>query len=158
MPNHSAIAIANEFAERQISAIPQMKLQKLCYIAHGWNMAINRTPLIADRIEAWDGGPVMRVLWNHIRDRGYDLNNRFFSHPLTNEPWRAVLEPSENNVIKHVWLKYGQYSGLQLSEMTHRPGTPWSNAYFGRGRNAQIDNGDIQQHFIELALAGRAPE
>jgi len=155
MPNHNALAIANEFAERQSLAIPQMKLQKLVYMAHGWNLAINHEPLIADRIEAWDGGPVIRAIWDHIRDYGYNNKNRLLKNPLNNQPLKAVLSEKEQGIIDHVWSRYGGYSGLQLSNMTHKSGTPWSNAYFGRGRNAKLINSDIQKHFIELGLAGR---
>lgn len=156
MPNHPSLAIANEFAAKTTATIPQMKLQKLVYMAHGWNLAINREPLIADRIEAWDGGPVIRVLWNHIRDRGYDLHNRFFTNPFNGEPWVANISASERAVLDHVWSKYKNYSGTDLSNLTHQPGTPWSNAYFGRGRNAPLIDTDIQHHFVELGRAGRA--
>ncbi|MEG7747606.1 Panacea domain-containing protein, partial [Listeria monocytogenes] len=71
------------------------------------------------------------------------------------EPYRADLNDSERAVIQHVWKRYGQYSVRELSDLTHQVGTPWSNAYFGRGRNANILNDDVQQHFTELALAGR---
>jgi len=156
MPNHNALAIANKFAHKCSATIPQMKLQKLVYIAHGWNLAVNKEPLIFDRIEAWDGGPVIRTIWNHIRDKGYDIQNRFFSNPFNNQAWDATLLDKEIGIIDHVWTKYGSYSGSDLSNMTHQEGTPWSNAYFGRGRNAVLLDNDIEQHFIELGMAGRA--
>ena len=57
MPNHNALAIMNEFVERARPVnLPQMKFQKLVYMAHGWNLAINNDPLVSNRIEAWDGG------------------------------------------------------------------------------------------------------
>lgn len=152
---HDARAIANEFLKRNGGPMNQMKLQKLVYIAHGWNLAINRSPLINDRIEAWDGGPVMRAIWNHIRDFGWNSEN-YLLRPPNGVPYEAKLTPAQGAVIDHVWRRYSQYTGLELSNMTHEPGTPWSNAYFGRGRNSPLSQSDIQQHFIELALAGRA--
>lgn len=154
MPNHEPRAIANEFLRLNGGPMNQMKLQKLVYIAHGWNLAINREPLISGRIEAWDGGPVMRTIWNHLRDFGYNATGCLLGKNQ-NEPYTADLSEEENSVISHTWSKYGQFTGLELSEMTHEPGTPWSNAYFGTGRNAPLSQRDIQQHFIELALAGR---
>jgi len=155
MPAFDPRAIANEFLKLNGGAMNQMKLQKLVYIAHGWNLAINREPLVNGRIEAWDGGPVMRAIWNHIRDFGFNSSGSMLGRG-PNEPFRAELTDDEKSIISHVWKKYGQYSGVELSEMTHEPGTPWSNAYFGSGRNAALSASDIQQHFIELALAGRA--
>lgn len=155
MANHDALAIANEFLKKNACAMPQMKLQKLVYIANGWNLAINREPLVRDRFEAWDGGPVVRKIWNHIRDFGYSAVNGLLAPWRSDQPYETELTDAEKAVIDHVWARYGRYSGLELSEMTHQPGTPWSNAYYGSGRNAALLETDIQQHFIELALAGR---
>ena len=155
MANFEAKAIANEFLSRNGGPLEQMKLQKLVYIAHGWNLAINREPLVADRIEAWDGGPVMRRIWNHLRDFGYNVNSHFIGNGPDGGMVTAPLSEPEKSIIDHVWRKYGSYTGLELSEMTHKEGTPWSNSYFGNGRNSQLSQTDIQQHFIELALAGR---
>lgn len=154
MASYDPRAIANEFLKRDGGPMNQMKLQKLVYIAHGWNLAINRAPLIEGRIEAWDGGPVLRIIWNHLRDFGYNAKG-FLMGNVHKEPYTATLTPSEQEVIDHVWKRYGGYSGLELSQMTHKPGTPWSNTYFGVGQNARIIDNDIRSHFVELALAGR---
>lgn len=154
MANHDPRAIANEFIKLNGGQMNQMKLQKLVYIAHGWNLAINQEALVSGRIEAWDGGPVMRSIWNHLRDFGLNALGGLMGRS-EREPFVAELSNSEREIINHVWKKYGAYTGLELSNMTHEPGTPWSNAYFGKGRNSSLVQSDIQQHFIELALAGR---
>lgn len=152
---HDSRAIANEFIQLAGSRpINQMWLQKLVYMAHGWNLAINSKPLVEGRIEAWDGGPVMRKIWNHMRDFGRNAAGGLFGKS-EDEPYTALLTDSEKAVIHHVWKRYGDYSGRDLSDMTHQEGTPWSNAYFGRGRNARLSDDDIKQHFTELAIAGR---
>jgi uncharacterized phage-associated protein len=156
MPGYDPRAIANEFLKLAGNRpINQMWLQKLVYIAHGWNLAINHEPLVDGRIEAWDGGPVIRRIWNHLRDFGRSRETGLLQQN-EGEPFQARLTPSEQDVIRHVWKRYGSYSGRELSEMTHQEGTPWSNAYFGRGRNARLLDTDIEQHFTDLALAGRA--
>ncbi|KUR75757.1 hypothetical protein AQZ49_14430 [Novosphingobium sp. FSW06-99] len=132
-----------------------MWLQKLVYIANGWNLAINREPLTGARVEAWDGGPVYRTIWNHLRDFGSDRKTRLLCDN-EGQPFEADLAPGETSVIQHVWDRYGSFTGSELSRMTHQEGTPWSNAYFGKGQNAPLSEADIQQHFIELALAGRS--
>jgi uncharacterized phage-associated protein len=158
MPNHDSRAIANEFLKLSGgNPINQMWLQKLVYMAHGWNLAINGTPLVGDRVEAWDGGPVFRRIWNHFRDFGRNAENGLLGKQAK-EPFEAELSDDERAVINHVWKRYGGYTGNHLSSMTHQEGTPWSNAYFGRGRNAPLLNDDVRQHFTELALAGRAPQ
>lgn len=147
-------AIANEFIKLAGNRpMSQMQMQKLVYIAHGWNLAINDAPLVDGRIEAWDGGPVMRSIWNHIRDFGRNADGLFGKS--AKEPYSAELTDGEKGLFQQVWNRYGGYTGVELSEMTHQEGTPWSNAYFGRGRNAPLLNSDIKQHFTELAMAGR---
>jgi uncharacterized phage-associated protein len=153
MPAHDPRAIANEFLKLKNGPANQMWLQKLVYMAHGWNLAINDAPLVSGRIEAWDGGPVMRLIWEHIRDFGRNASGLFGKS--SDEPFVADLSERERAVIEHVWKRYGGYTGQQLSDMTHQEGTPWSNAYFGRGRNARLLDDDIKQHFTDLALAGR---
>lgn len=156
MPHHDARAIANEFLKLANGApVNQMWLQKLVYISHGWNLAINNEPLVEDRIEAWDGGPVLRIIWNHFRDLGRNAKNGLLGK-INGEPFKADLTDREKAVIAHVWKRYGQYTGRELSDLTHQEGTPWSNAYFGRGRNTALSDTEIKKHFTELALAGRS--
>ena len=110
----------------------------------------NREPLVAGRIEAWDGGPVMRIIWNHLRDFGLNAVGSLMGDTRDASPYTPDLTASERQVLKHVWFKYGPYSGLDLSIMTHQPGPPWSKAY------SALSQAEIRQHFIELALAGRS--
>jgi uncharacterized phage-associated protein len=96
----------------------------------------------------------MLTILNHLRDFGYNVNGRLMGSSA-DKPYNANLSVGEKGVIDHVWRKYSGFTGFELSEMTHEPGTPWSNAYFGRGRNAILSQSDIQNHFIGLAIAGR---
>ena len=158
MPNHSTVAIANEFIRRHGgTAIPaQMQLQKLVYIAHGWNLAVNEEPLVSELPQAWDNGPVFRGLWNHIRDYGFGHKTKLLENAKSKLPVSEPLSENETAVIDHVWNKYRHLSGVELSRMTHKPGTPWSVSYFSRGRTSLIPNDEIKKHYVEMALAGRA--
>ena len=158
MADHSAVAIANEFlARRESDSWPQqMLVQKLAYIANGWNLAINGEPLIDEVPIAWDNGPVYKSIWDHIKEYGYGAPNCSLISPVTKKPVKEALSPSETDIVNHVWKKYGHMSASRLSAMTHEPETPWSKAYFGRGRNSALDNDEIKDHYVALAMAGRA--
>jgi uncharacterized phage-associated protein len=158
MPAHSAPAIANEFLRRRADSTwpPQMLIQKLAYIAHGWSLAITGQPLIAEPAEAWDNGPVYRSIWERIKEHWYNGEHCTLVDPVTKLADTATLSDVERQIIEHVWKKYRAKSAGELSRMTHELGTPWHKAYFGRGRNAPLDNAEIKQHYIDLALAGRA--
>ena len=158
MPHFSARAIANEILKRRASDVwpQQMQIHKLSYIAHGWNLAINDEPLITEQPEAWDNGPVYRSIWDHIPDYGYGKPNCMLIDPISKEPFIANLKTNEADIIDHVWNRFKIYSAVELSELTHQPGTPWFNAYFHRGRNSALHNVEVRDYYIELALAGRA--
>ena len=153
MKGHDPRAIANKFSKYS-SSITQMKLQKLVYIANGWSLAITDSPLVDAEIEAWLGGPVIRKIWDHIRDHGVNSQNQLCD-PNSYMPFDVELSEIEERIIEHVWNKYGDYSGSELSKMTHQVNTPWSNAFIQRGRNATLRREEIKEHFIELAIEGR---
>ena len=55
--------------------------------------------------------------------------------------------PSE--IIKAVFENYGHYTGGQLSTLTHRPRTPWSETW-ERKKFGVIDPQVIKQHYQSL--------
>lgn len=158
-------AIANEFirlAANEGKQVTQMHLQKLAYIAQGWNLAINHVPLISDEVEAWDYGPVFPILYDHTKYFGsgpitraikYSDNNKidFFFGKDNEKDYVADLDDNERTVIESVWKKYGKYTAFRLSDLTHRPGTPWYETYFSEGKSARIPNERIRSHYRELA-------
>lgn len=156
--------IANEFIERAQAkgrALTQMQLQKLVYIAHAWNLAINNAPLTMDNPLAWDYGPVYRDLWEALRSYGKDEVSRLilyrdYTHGLLakdpSSPAKARLSSREKEVIDRVFYDYGQFHAYQLSALTHVPGTPWARTYAdGAGKNQQIMPDMIKDYFVELA-------
>jgi uncharacterized phage-associated protein len=120
MPNHDPRAIANEFLRRRASAAwpQQLSIQKLTYIAHGWNLAINDEPLVSETPEAWDNGPVFRAIWDHIKEYGYRGDFCTLVDPRSKEVISAHFSPEERAVIDHVWAKYGDFNSDELSDMT----------------------------------------
>ena len=153
MSEFPSAAIANAFVDLAGHHLPQMKMHKLTYIAHGWNLAISGEPLVADTPEAWDNGPVFRLIWDRIRDFGLSRKGKILRPDGT--PYAANLSDQQKSVLNHVWKKYSKYNQFELSDMTHKPGTPWTKAYFGNGRNAPLSNELIRRHYRELAMAGR---
>ena len=162
-------AIANEFvrlAAGEGRALTQMQLQKLVYIAHGWNLAINGEPLTVDEPEAWEYGPVYKELRRSLRSYGRDqvtreINNcEYVPGAFEDEPDRAALaalSDAERAVIARVYRDYGKFHAFQLSALTHRAGTPWTKVYAGgSGKFDGIPAHMIREHFVELARTNRA--
>lgn len=144
----TAAQVANRLRELSGETLTPLQLIKLVYISHGWSFPINDGPLVADRIEAWQYGPVVPNLYHAIKS--------FRAEPVTNPipDGDVPLSTDELRLIDAVYGTYGQYSGGQLSAMTHRPGTPWAQAW-EHGRNSEITNTMIADHYRKLAVERR---
>jgi len=147
-----AKAVANEFLDiawGESKIITPMKIQKLTYFAHGWHLALADQPLIDEQVEAWKFGPVIRTLYSEFREYGTapitshassveripggsKLAFRFFRPKLLGEDQSAIYARS---LLKRVWQVYGIYTAIQLSNMTHEAGSPWSETVAEYGGN-----------------------
>src|SRR4051812_39910789 len=83
---YPAAAIANEFlrlAKEDKAQISPLKLQKLVYFAHGWYLALAGKPLIEERVQAWQFGPVIPTLYREFKRYG----NSPIASPAMREDW-----------------------------------------------------------------------
>ena len=145
MPYFSSLAIANEFlrrAQQDRRPLTHMQVQKLVYLAHGWNMAVEGRDLIEDDVEAWEFGPVIRKLYDALKSYGrgpiIHLIRWGDDTPFPSDdggPARADLDPRETAIIDRVWEVYGKYEAFQLSALTHAANSPWHRTYVPGGRD-----------------------
>lgn len=161
---HRSVEIANEFLKRAPGQnLTQMQAQKLAYIAHGWNLAINGEPLIGEDVKAWPYGPVYPDLYEHTQFFGREPIRRlitpddakiarFFGEGRSNAaPYKGAISAKESAVIDQVWRRYGSLSAIRLSELTHQPNTPWFRAFRNNGQGATLPEDEIRAHYLELA-------
>jgi uncharacterized phage-associated protein len=147
---YDAATVANRFIELAAKGgkkLTPMQLIKLCYISHGFSLAINRRPLLDESVEAWRYGPVVPSLYRRLKSYG--------SGPVT-EPvssnWGNAkkLDPDDRALIDEVFAKYGHFNGGQLSHLTHRPGTPWAETYTPNSYGDEIDDAVIRTHYATI--------
>lgn len=117
-----------------------MKLQKILYFAHGWNLGLGLGPLIDDRVEAWKWGPVIPTVYHEFK--------KFGTGPINKHRWSRVAAARQDDgkpriqevtpslddfpgdietpkaVLRKVWEVYKPFSAAKLSSMTHKVGTP----------------------------------
>lgn len=128
---YSSVAIANTFL-REFGAsggVEHMKLQKLVYCAYGWWLAqygLESERLTEDRPEIWKHGPVFPDLYHAFKIFG----RKPIKEMQSTSPFVApdLIDDDDENVMKLVrwiWGRYGHLSSFALSDMTHKPGTPW---------------------------------
>jgi uncharacterized phage-associated protein len=120
--------VANFFLNRvetdQGSSITHLKLQKLCYYAQAWFVAIEDKKLFNESFEAWVHGPVNPELFNKYRDSSW--------HSLSpvEDFDSSVFSALELDHLEEVWGIYGKYDGKFLEELTHQE-DPWLHAREG---------------------------
>jgi uncharacterized phage-associated protein len=145
---YSAAKVGNrllEIAQQRGQQLTPLKLLKLVYIAHGWSFAYLGGALVAEPAQAWQYGPVVPSLYHAI--------SRFRAGPIVGQiPDTDPQDLSEeaDALIQSVYNSYAHFSALQLSNMTHMPNTPWSEAWDASGKNAIIPDDRIAAHYQHL--------
>lgn len=158
METHSTISVANYFvgkAQDEGLPITPMKLLKLVYIAQGWALGLYNKPLIGEEVQAWQYGPVIESVYRKFKQYGSSpILRQQTDNPFSNA-LPTVEDAETRTFLDSVWNAYKQFGGLQLSDLTHRPGTPWDMTWnLANGRNmkgAVIPQTLIRQHYQELA-------
>lgn len=131
-----------------------LQVMKLTYIVHGFTLAVLGKPLLEDDVEAWKFGPVIRSVYSVLP------SGRWPFLTLLQPVFIPEIEQRDKGVVDAVFEKYGQLSGLYLSTLTHRTGSPWHRTWTAYGKNAVIPKDLIQQHYAGIldawaAAAGR---
>jgi uncharacterized phage-associated protein len=127
-----------------------MQLLKLVYLAHGWHLGLYGEPLIWDRVEAWQYGPVIPELYRAMRAYGSQQVTQSLSSP--NEP----LDEFAANLISQVYDNYGELSGPALSRLTHVPGSPWAETYVAGSFGIEIPNDLIEDYYRQKVVENRS--
>jgi uncharacterized phage-associated protein len=159
---YDARAIANfllDHAAQRGLSLTQLSLLKLIYFAHGWYLSRFTAPLVENEFEAWERGPVVRVVRDAFKEFG--------SRPITKRACRVdiysgvveVVAPrlsrQDADFVGAVFDRYHVFSAAQLSEMTHERGSPWDRMWNSADLvvsvGLRIKNEEIKSHFDAIA-------
>jgi uncharacterized phage-associated protein len=128
MPQYAPLAIANHFISSYGSGegIEHMKLQKLVYCSHGWWLISKPDPLLIEKPQLWNYGPVFKSMYRALRTYGRNPIRQPVSASPFEEPDDIKADDiTTKRLVSWVWRRYGHWSAYSLSEMTHKPGTAW---------------------------------
>ena len=121
-----------------------LKLQKLCYYAQGFHLAITGHPLFDDRIEAWTHGPVVPALWRRYQ--------QYEDGPIPKvEVDFAKYPTATREILDEVYQVYGQFAAWKLRNMTGEE-SPWLAAR-ASGADAEITHASLRDYFSDFVLA-----
>lgn len=132
----------------QTSEITPLALQKLLYFAQGFQKAFTNIFLFKEDCEAWVHGPVYRNVYEKYRSYGYNpIEEKELSFENIN------LSEDEKELLDHVILYFGCYSGEVLENMTHSE-EPWRAARRDlmdwESSDRIIEKDDIESYFTRV--------
>lgn len=129
-----------------------LKLQKLLYYVQAWHLAFGRGPLFAGKFQAWVHGPVSRQVYDRFKET-HSLFSAVVAQDIRAEFNPEALPAEARDHIDEILDAYGQFSGLQLENMTHGE-APWIQA---RGRlksfercETEINEGLMREFYEKL--------
>ena len=135
-----------------------MSLLKILYFSHGWYLAEKARPLVSQPIEAWQHGPVIKVVKDAFEKFGKrEINERARKLVLKTGELQVVgpdLGPEDASFVKSVFQAYKNHDAWTLSGMTHERHSPWDKVW-NAGRTVgrlglRIRNDDIRTHFLNV--------
>lgn len=113
--------------------ITNLSLQKIVYFCHVWSLVKLNKPLVKQKFEAWQFGPVLQYLYRDFKD--------FERNPITSRAQR--LDPSTGKLevvlydfdedttqfLKKVIDTYSSIGAGNLVQISHAHGSPWYEAW-----------------------------
>jgi uncharacterized phage-associated protein len=106
-----------------------MTLLKVLYFAHAWHLAKEDKPLIAQPFEAWNYGPVNRVVYDQFKifgNRPIDARALSFDAKCGEfRPARYLFDAETEKFLNDIFDYYSQFHAYTLSDLTHEKGGPW---------------------------------
>ena len=128
-----------------IESMTHKKLQKLCYYAKAWYLALYDENIVDEAFEAWVHGAVQPLLYQKykIYEFGYI-------------PMFAEVESLPEEFVsfaQQIYDSYGELDGDDLERLNHSE-KPWINARKGlkpwQGCNNIINENDMKEYYREF--------
>lgn len=137
--------------------ITNLALQKIIYFCHVWSLIDFDRPLIKQRFEAWQYGPVLPYVYREFKE--------FDASPITKRAQKLNIETGEKVVASirfdettEDWLKrvinfYSRLSAGQLVELTHTENGPWAKVWKHEGAvnpGMKINDREIKIYYSQV--------
>ena len=133
----SAVNVSNNLLFRAFEQdvnISPMKLQKLLYFVASEYAKATNTPLLNEQFRAWQYGPVVRSVYDEFKSYG-GAPIRKYAKDAEGKAYR--IDEGKNMPLAHaidrVWGQAKGISAVELSRITHTPGSAWFETYQAAG-------------------------
>ncbi len=125
-----------------IESMTHKKLQKLCYYAKAWYLALYDENIIEEPFEAWVHGAVQPDLYHAYKMYGFDYIPEVTCVDDVPEEFLSFA--------REVYDSYGDLSGDELEKLNHTE-APWLNARKGlkpwQSGNVVISEDDMKEYY-----------
>ncbi|MDR0954529.1 MAG: DUF4065 domain-containing protein [Rikenellaceae bacterium] len=146
---YNSLTIADYFIKRSNAnkaPLSLYQLIKLIYIAHGWSLSLNDSPLISDEIKAWENGPVIPSLYEFYTGKGVKVDDLVVIEN-SNEEINCIKAP-HSEILNKVYAKYGHLEKQGLMTLLHQEDTPWFSVWNeGKGDGNTIDDSETRRYY-----------
>ena len=122
-----------------------LHIVKLVYLCQGWMLGIKGERLIDEPIVTGRYGPVVQSLYDRyaVFGDGQIVGVKGVDHSKD-------LNPAQIAIMNFVHAVYEEFPDTELSEITHEPGTPWSEIYKNQGLGTEIPEDLVRKHYQQL--------
>lgn len=128
----------------EVDLVSNLKLQKLCYYAQGFHLAMYNEPLFSEHIEAWTHGPVIPDLYHE-----YKVWNSG-ALPIPENIDLSKFDYQTRELLDEIHNVFGQFSAWKLANMTHEE-WPWKEAAPNR---EVISHNSLREYFKTQLING----
>ncbi len=122
-----------DYTDKNEIPVTNLALQKITYFCHVWFLVVANKPLIKQKFEAWEFGPVLPYLYSCFKEfGGQRITNRATRlDPNTGNKVIAKinLDRAEERLLENIVSFYSRLSAIQLVEQSHVSGGPWHEAW-----------------------------
>ena len=142
---YDARAVGNFLIDAAIARnvlVTHLGLQKIIYFAHAWHLAKYDRPLVGQRFEAWQYGPVVRVIFDQLKrlkDKPIDTKLLRVDRDSGNfVEFEYDFSDLERKFLENIFDYYGNIDPRKLVDLTHDVGGPWEKVWKSSGERSVV--------------------
>lgn len=121
--------------------LTHLALQKILYFSHAWHLGKYNERLIGQRFEAWQYGPVIRVIFDQLKVyKDQPINSRLqIVDPELGQFQNAIydFDPELSKFLSNIYSYYGRIDPRKLIDLTHETDGPWEKVWI-RGSGTSV--------------------
>ena len=141
---YDARAVANfllDYGASKGQSVTVMSLLKILFFAHAGHLAKTGEPLVGQPFEAWQYGPVNRVVYEQFKsfgDRPIDARARVLNAAAGRYELAQCLDIDDETaaLLHNIFDYYSHFHPFRLSHLTHEKGSPWDEVWSEATRRA----------------------